>query len=189
MLGFRIHMPALLHRITTSFRAAVQRLQRRLASSEANRASANQLATEVDENSSIELGRQAWRDQCLQASLRIQKNLRDRHEAELTRFSNVQVERPFDTQPDEDQPERPRRGESFYGSRRWQTIRYEAFLRYGRQCALCGRTSRKSGVILHVDHIKPRFTHSELQWDIRNLQILCEDCNLGKGARDSTKWR
>lgn len=76
----------------------------------------------------------------------------------------------------------------FYRSRSWQNLRYEAFKRYGKRCALCGR-SPADGVILHVDHIKPRSKHPELALDINNLQILCEDCNMGKGVRDKTKWR
>lgn len=76
----------------------------------------------------------------------------------------------------------------FYKSRAWQNIRYEAFKRYGRRCSLCGR-GPSDGVILHVDHIKPRSKFPDLSLEIDNLQILCEDCNLGKGARDSTKWR
>ncbi|MGC2049012.1 MAG: HNH endonuclease [Gallionella sp.] len=75
----------------------------------------------------------------------------------------------------------------FYRSRSWQNLRYEAFKRYGKRCALCGR-SPNDGVILHVDHIKPRSKHPELALDIKNLQILCEDCNMGKGAKDKIKW-
>lgn len=68
----------------------------------------------------------------------------------------------------------------FFKSDRWQKLRFEAFARYGRQCLCCGRMPPR--VILHVDHVKPRMTHPELELDINNLQILCEDCNKGKGA-------
>lgn len=42
---------------------------------------------------------------------------------------------------------------------------------------------------MHVDHIKPVCTHPELCLDPENLQVLCDDCNLGKGSSDCTDWR
>lgn len=75
----------------------------------------------------------------------------------------------------------------FYRSRAWRSLRYEALKEYGAKCSLCGATS--SSRVLHVDHIKPRSLFPGMALDIRNLQILCEDCNLGKGNRDDTDWR
>ena len=43
--------------------------------------------------------------------------------------------------------------------------------------------------MLEVDHIKPRSTHPELALDFDNLQVLCHDCNQGKGNRDDFAWR
>jgi hypothetical protein len=76
----------------------------------------------------------------------------------------------------------------FFGSREWKELRYEALLLHGAKCQCCG-SSRADGKRIHVDHVKPRSMYPELQWDIRNLQVLCEDCNLGKGAWDQTDWR
>ena len=45
---------------------------------------------------------------------------------------------------------------------------------------ICCERSPIDGVKLHVDHIKPRSKYHELELDFNNLQILCEDCNLGK---------
>lgn len=45
-------------------------------------------------------------------------------------------------------------------------------------CLACGR--KPPTVVLHVDHIKPRSKYPELELEISNLQVLCEDCNLGK---------
>lgn len=78
--------------------------------------------------------------------------------------------------------------EDFYNSREWNEVRYFAFEKYGNYCLVCGR-GRKHGAVLHVDHIKPRSKYPELALDIENLQILCADCNLGKGNRDDTDWR
>lgn len=67
-------------------------------------------------------------------------------------------------------------------------LRYDIFVKYGGRCLCCGR-SAKDGIKLHVDHVKPRKTHPELELDPNNLQLLCEPCNLSKSARDMTDWR
>lgn len=78
--------------------------------------------------------------------------------------------------------------ESFYRSKQWQVLRYEALRLYGARCQCCGRTAH-DGIVIHVDHIKPRSTHPELELDINNLQVLCEPCNKGKMDWDETDWR
>lgn len=77
---------------------------------------------------------------------------------------------------------------NFYNSREWREVRYEVLREYGAQCQCCGRTA-KDGCVMHVDHIKPRYFHPHLALEKSNLQILCDDCNIGKGARDATDWR
>ncbi len=77
---------------------------------------------------------------------------------------------------------------NFYKSKEWQEVRYVILQRDGAACACCGRT-RKHGVVLHVDHILSRFLRPELALDEANLQVLCEDCNKGKGWRHSEDWR
>lgn len=76
----------------------------------------------------------------------------------------------------------------FYQSRAWKELRYRALLQCGGKCQCCGASAR-SGAVLHVDHIKPRSKYPHLQLSLSNLQVLCERCNLGKGAWDSTDWR
>jgi ribosomal protein S30 len=76
----------------------------------------------------------------------------------------------------------------FYSSRAWKILRYQAFERYGNKCACCGATP-SDGLVMHVDHIKPKSTSPELALDIENLQILCEDCNVGKINQWQTDWR
>lgn len=76
----------------------------------------------------------------------------------------------------------------FFESREWKRLRYEALQLHGTKCLCCGR-GREQGLMMHVDHIKPRSKFPELQWQLSNLQVLCEDCNLGKGAWDQTDWR
>ncbi len=77
---------------------------------------------------------------------------------------------------------------SFYKTKEWRILRYKALALHGRKCMCCG-ASPEDGIILHVDHIKPRSRFPQLELDITNLQVLCEDCNLGKMAWDDTDFR
>lgn len=76
---------------------------------------------------------------------------------------------------------------NFYSSKSWKLLRYQAFERYGNRCQCCG-AKPSDGITLHVDHIKPRSLYRELELDINNLQILCEDCNIGKLNQWDTSW-
>jgi len=76
----------------------------------------------------------------------------------------------------------------FYSSRLWKILRYQAFEKYGNKCQCCGGTP-KDDLTMHVDHVKPRSTNPELELDINNLQVLCEDCNVGKLNQWDTHWK
>lgn len=76
----------------------------------------------------------------------------------------------------------------FYNSTTWRKLRYIALKNSGASCQCCGAKAG-NGVQLHVDHIKPRSRFPELELCLDNLQILCGDCNIGKGAWDATDWR
>ena len=78
--------------------------------------------------------------------------------------------------------------DSFYKSREWLELRYRALQIYGRKCACCGAIP-SNGVVLHVDHIKPKSKFPELRLRIDNLQILWSDCNIGKSNKDDTDFR
>lgn len=77
---------------------------------------------------------------------------------------------------------------AFYESYDWRRVRYDVLIERGRKCDCCGRTP-KHGIIIHVDHIKPLKRNWELRLDKNNLQVLCNECNHGKGNRDETDWR
>ncbi len=86
-------------------------------------------------------------------------------------------------------PKRTKRAKSeFLESYEWRRLRMEALIKYGPRCMCCGATPNM-GAVMHVDHIKPRLTHPELALELDNLQILCHECNHGKGNWDSTDWR
>ena len=85
--------------------------------------------------------------------------------------------------------EKPEDRKAFYLSDAWRALRYRALKLHGAACQCCGATAKSSGRPLHVDHIKPRSKFPHLELEITNLQVLCEDCNLGKSAHDDTDWR
>ena len=82
----------------------------------------------------------------------------------------------------------PKAEKGFYWSDQWRALRYKALKASRGVCELCGE-GPIPGKPLHVDHIKPRSKHPELELDLSNLQVLCFDCNLGKSNTDEVDWR
>lgn len=87
--------------------------------------------------------------------------------------------------------EEPEVADSFYRSYKWRRLRVDVLEanreRYGMlACECCGMMEAGA---FHVDHIYPRSTHPELALDPANLQVLCDDCNIGKGTAYTTNWR
>lgn len=78
--------------------------------------------------------------------------------------------------------------EDFYKSKKWRELRFVALRMTEGTCELCGARA-SDGVSLHVDHIKPRSKYPALQYDLDNLQVLCDDCNFGKSNYDETDFR
>jgi 5-methylcytosine-specific restriction endonuclease McrA len=76
----------------------------------------------------------------------------------------------------------------FLNTYEWRKLRMEALKKYGPKCMCCGATPA-TGAVMNVDHIKPRKAWPSLAMDINNLQILCHECNHGKGNWDQTDWR
>ena len=77
---------------------------------------------------------------------------------------------------------------AFIHSREWKRLRYRTLAKRGVTCECCGAGPNSAGVIV-VDHIKPRKKFPELALAPDNLQVLCTECNLGKGSWDQTDWR
>ena len=78
--------------------------------------------------------------------------------------------------------------DDFLSTFEWRKVRMVALKKYGPRCQCCGATPA-DGLKMHVDHIKPRKLYPQLALDVSNLQILCEECNHGKGNWDMTDWR
>ena len=87
-----------------------------------------------------------------------------------------------------DQPRTCNPDKGFYKSEAWLQLRYLALKNCEGKCQACG-ISAKDGASIHVDHIKPRTLYPELALSIDNLNVLCADCNYGKGVWDETDWR
>lgn len=78
--------------------------------------------------------------------------------------------------------------DAFYASWEWKRLRYEFLRDKARRCVCCGRTP-DHGIAIHVDHIKPIRRYWAFRLSGSNLQVLCDDCNRGKGSHDETDWR
>ena len=81
-----------------------------------------------------------------------------------------------------------REEKAFRNTKKWLRFRYEALKRSNGRCALCGRNAN-DGIALQVDHILPRSKYPKFEFNLDNLQVLCNECNYGKGASDSIDWR
>lgn len=89
---------------------------------------------------------------------------------------------------------KPNPRKEFYLSWEWRTIRMEALKKHGAKCQCCGAkagevTVTGDPVRICVDHIKPLAKYWHLRLVPSNLQVLCDECNQGKGAWDETDWR
>jgi rubredoxin len=60
------------------------------------------------------------------------------------------------------------------------SLRFEILKRDGYRCQMCGVTA-KDGATLEIDHIYPISKGGTN--DPSNLQVLCRDCNAGKGVQ------
>ena len=78
--------------------------------------------------------------------------------------------------------------DEFLQTYEWRKLRMEALKLHGARCQCCG-ASPATGAVMNVDHIKPRKLFPELALTLDNLQVLCGDCNHGKGNWDQTDWR
>jgi hypothetical protein len=76
---------------------------------------------------------------------------------------------------------------NFLMSWEWRSLRYEVLRERGPKCELCGATSAHQRI--EVDHIKPLSKFWHLRLDHSNLQVLCRDCNQGKGNRYTDDYR
>lgn len=79
-------------------------------------------------------------------------------------------------------------GSEFYQCREWRELRWEVLKENAARqpdkkphCEKCA-AGAAAGSPLHVDHKKPRHYFPALELVKSNMQVLCGDCNIGKGA-------
>lgn len=110
---------------------------------------------------------------------------------------------PIESSPKKAKPARQKKAKSFvpvtekekfYKSWEWRSLRMDALKKYGAACQCCGATRDDvamdgNRVKICVDHIKPISKHWDMRLDPDNLQVLCDECNQGKGSWDTTDWR
>lgn len=76
----------------------------------------------------------------------------------------------------------------------WRKVRYQALTLLGNSCACCGLQPGDlhddgSRVIATGDHVQPFCLNPKLRTELLNIQILCDQCNVAKGHKDTTDWR
>lgn len=76
----------------------------------------------------------------------------------------------------------------FYDSWAWKKLSYSIRKKRGNKCECCGATPQHGSRIV-ADHIKPVRKYWHLRLNPTNIQVLCHDCNMGKGGKDTTDWR
>lgn len=82
----------------------------------------------------------------------------------------------------------------FYKSWEWRKLRMQVLKLQGRSCQCCGaspgeKDMSSKAVKITVDHIKPISKFWGLRLKRDNLQVLCDECNQGKGNWDETDFR
>lgn len=102
-------------------------------------------------------------------------------------FGGMKLIAPQSTEvPNEINLKGEKRFKDFYRSWEWKRLRYDFVKSSKQRCGCCGASAEQARLV--VDHIKPIRRYWNLRLDPANLQILCDDCNMGKGSRDETRW-
>jgi len=73
----------------------------------------------------------------------------------------------------------------FYATPEWRSLRKRAIKKYGNNCLKCGKYEKS----IHVDHILPRSHYPEEALKLRNLQVLCSECNSKKSNKSYADYR
>jgi 5-methylcytosine-specific restriction endonuclease McrA len=71
-------------------------------------------------------------------------------------------------------------GLEFYDSDKWREIRAHVLKAGKGVCCKCGGTKVSTGLPMHVDHAYPRYHYPSLELDPKNLQVMCQPCNMLK---------
>ena len=75
---------------------------------------------------------------------------------------------------------------NFYHSQRWRTVRRKALRRDKFLCVECSRYGKKTPATV-VHHIKERSAYPELEYELGNLESLCEACHNKRHPEKGSK--
>lgn len=78
--------------------------------------------------------------------------------------------------------------QAFYATLAWKELSYRTRTRYPPRCMLCLKPGSETNPLV-CDHIKPLRFNWELRLDPNNMQILCNNCNIGKGSHCDADYR
>ncbi|OWU83816.1 HNH endonuclease [Oceanicola sp. 22II-s10i] len=79
-------------------------------------------------------------------------------------------------------------GRAWYGTARWQRLRWAVLVRDLFTCAKCGRVEGQTSQLV-ADHIEPHRGDPALFWDEGNLQCLCKPCHDSEKQREERGGR
>lgn len=71
----------------------------------------------------------------------------------------------------------------WYGTARWQRLRWSVLEAAHFTCARCGKIEMETRRLV-ADHVVPHQGDAAKFWDEGNLQCLCEDCHNGWKAAE-----
>lgn len=76
---------------------------------------------------------------------------------------------------------------NFTYTREWLYVRLLVLNLVGKECMCCG--AKTGDAVVTVDHVKPRSKFPTLALSPSNLQVLCRECNAGKGDHSEMDYR
>jgi 5-methylcytosine-specific restriction endonuclease McrA len=77
---------------------------------------------------------------------------------------------------------------AWYGTARWQRLRWSVLVRDRFTCAMCGRIESDTSQLVG-DHIEAHRGRADLFWDATNVQCLCKPCHDSDKARIESRER
>lgn len=83
--------------------------------------------------------------------------------------------------------------DKFYKSREWKELRYEVLSESDGYCTCCGKRKGdklESGQHVHltIEHLLPRSKYPVLGLYKPNLEVRCQECNIGKNSIVENKY-
>lgn len=81
-----------------------------------------------------------------------------------------------------------RQDRAFYGTARWQRLRWLILQRDLFTCRRCGKVEADTSKLV-ADHVQPAQLRPDLIWEASNLQCLCDGCHSGAKQAEEAAGR